>query len=251
MTGRIFDVKEMSLHDGPGLRTTVFFKGCPLRCRWCHNPEGLSGDAELLHNKARCRECGLCRGGCSHPECAPFGRCLRICPENCLQIAGREVEAQAFADELLAGAEILGDSFGGFTFSGGEPLFQSSFLLELAKALRGQHLCLETSGFAAREDFMAAIEVMDLVLLDIKLFDPVLHKKYTGKDNAQILENYAALKVSGKPYRIRTPLIPDITDTEENLSAIRALIGEDAWEQLPYNTLAGAKYPMLGKKYQL
>ena len=251
MMGRIFDVKEMSLHDGPGLRTTVFFKGCPLRCRWCHNPEGLSGDAELLFNKVRCRACGLCRGGCSHSECAPFGRCLRVCPENCLQTVGREIDARDLARELLSGAEILGDTFGGFTFSGGEPLFQTDFLLALAKELRGQHLCLETSGFAAREDFWAAIEIVDLVLLDIKLFDPALHKKYTGKDNARILENYAALKESGTPYVIRTPLIPDVTDTKENLAAIRSLIGEDPWEQLPYNELAGAKYPMLGKKYQL
>ena len=251
MKGMIFDVKEMSLHDGPGIRTTVFFKGCPLRCLWCHNPEGLSRGVELSYNKARCRGCGCCQAGCLHPECAPFGKCMLVCPENCLQTVGREVEASVLARELLTGAELLGHTFGGFTFSGGEPLFQTEFLLALAKELRGYHLCVETSGFAAREDFLSAIEATDYVIMDIKLIDPTLHKAYTGRENGRILENYAILRESGKPYLIRTPLIPDMTDTEENLAAIKELIGDDPWEKLPYNSLAGAKYQMLGKTYQM
>ena len=119
MEGTIFDIKEMAVHDGPGIRTTVFLKGCPLRCLWCHNPEGLISSPQLMYKENKCRHCGLCYKKCSHSECAPFGRCVHICPENCLEIAGRTVTADALASELKKSAEILGDTFGGFTFSGG------------------------------------------------------------------------------------------------------------------------------------
>jgi len=251
MTGTIFDIKEMAVHDGPGLRTTVFFKGCPLRCRWCHNPEGLGFEPQLMVRSARCRNCGSCRKECTHPECQPFGRCILACPENCLTVTGRQVSARILAEELRPNAEVLGSSFGGFTFSGGEPLAQKDFLLALLEALKDYHLCIETSGYAAPEVFRQVVEKLDFVIMDIKLADAAAHKAYTGVSNARILENFRFLQQSGKPYIIRTPLIPGITDTAENLDAIRALIGDATWEQLPYNTLAGAKYPMLGMEYSL
>lgn len=251
MTGTIFDIKEMAVHDGPGLRTTVFFKGCPLRCRWCHNPEGLERRPQLLYKKARCLRCDACRQPCTHEECKPFGRCIHVCPENCLEIAGREVTATALARELKQTAEVLGGSFGGFTVSGGEPLAQPEFLLELLGELNGYHLCVETSGYAGAETFAAVVDRLDYVIMDLKLADSQQHRTYTGVDNEPILRNFRYLKESGKPFLIRTPLIPGITDTEENLAAIARLTDGCEWEKLPYNGAAGAKYAMLGMEYEL
>lgn len=251
MSGIIFDIKEMAVHDGPGLRTTVFFKGCPLHCRWCHNPEGISKNPQLMFKKARCKNCGLCKIKCSHPECEPFGRCLHACPDNLLSVAGRKTDAKELAAELKKSAEPLEDDFGGFTFSGGEPLFQPDFLLELIDNLEGYHLCIETSGFADSEIFKKVIEKLDFIIMDLKLADNEAHKKYTGAGNNIILKNFEILQKSGKPHLIRTPLIPGITDTPENLAKLKAIIGSDKWEQLPYNTMTGAKYQMLGIDYEL
>lgn len=251
MKGVIFDIKEMAVHDGPGIRTTVFLKGCPLRCLWCHNPEGLISSPQLMYKENKCRHCGLCYKECGHEECAPFGRCVHICPENCLEIAGKTVEAKALAFDLKKSAAVLGDTFGGFTFSGGEPLYQPDFLLELINELNDYNLCIETSGFASGEVFKAVTDKLDFVIMDIKIADGAAHKKYTGVDNEIILKNFAYLKSTGKPHIIRTPLIPGITDTPENLSAIERIIGDSAFEKLPYNSLAGAKYKMLGMEYKL
>lgn len=251
MTGVIFDIKEMAVHDGPGIRTTVFFKGCPLRCKWCHNPEGLSCEPQLMYKEARCVKCARCMTKCGHPECQPFGRCIHICPQNCLEISGKTVEAKELAKELKQNAEILGDSFGGFTFSGGEPLFQPEFLTELIDELKSYHLCIETSGYAEKAVFEKIIDKLDFVIMDIKLVDSELHKKYTGVGNEKILKNFTVLKKSGKPHLFRTPLIPNITDIKENLDAIKNLIGTSDWEQLPYNKMTGAKYKMLGMGYEL
>ena len=251
MKGVIFDIKEMAVHDGPGIRTTVFFKGCPLRCKWCHNPEGLSSEPQLMFKQARCVKCGRCMVECGHPECQPFGRCIHMCPQNCLEITGKTVDTKQLAKELKQNAEILSNSFGGFTFSGGEPLSQPEFLTALMNELKSYHLCIETSGYAEKAVFERIINKLDFVIMDIKLADSELHKKYTGVSNEKILENLALLQKSGEPYLIRTPLIPDITDTKENLDAINKLIGTSDWEQLPYNKMAGAKYKMLGMSYEL
>lgn len=241
----------MAVHDGPGIRTTVFLKGCPLRCIWCHNPEGLTAQPQLMFKEARCTKCGLCFAPCNHPECKDFGRCLHICPQNCLELSGRSVSADTLAKELLASAEVLGDSFGGFTFSGGEPLAQPDFLLSLIEKLKPHHLCIETSGYADPELFGRVISELDFIIMDIKLADSELHKRYTGVANELILKNFSTLKNSGKPYVIRTPLIPNITDTPENLAAIDGIIGESPWEKLPYNAAAGAKYKMLGMNFKM
>ncbi len=251
MTGTVFDIKEMAVHDGKGIRTTVFLKGCPLRCKWCHNPEGLSAKPQLMYKEARCLHCDLCKKSCEHEECKPFGRCLHICPENCLTVTGKEVDDKTLTEELKTSAEIMGDSFGGFTFSGGEPLMQSGFLLKMLDNLKDYDLCIETSGYADGETFKTVIDKLDFVIMDIKLADREQHKKYTGVYNDLILKNFEILKNIGKPYIIRTPLIPDITDTKDNLDKIKEIIGDSKWEQIPYNQMAGAKYKMLGLDYGL
>ncbi len=251
MTGIIFDIKEFAVHDGPGIRTTVFFKGCPLNCRWCHNPEGLSSQPQLMFKSARCIGCNNCRKKCQHLDCKPFSRCIHACPENCLEISGRSVTSEKLALELKKSADSFGDTFGGFTFSGGEPLAQPEFLLELMKELREYHLCIETSGYADSDTFKEVISKLDFVIMDIKLADSNTHKKYTGVGNELILENYKILKSSGKPHIIRTPLIPDITDTKENLARIEDLIEGSEWEKLPYNEMAAAKYEMLSMPWRM
>lgn len=251
MTGTIFDIKEMAVHDGPGIRTSVFLKGCPLRCVWCHNPEGLSSKTQLMHKYTRCKDCGLCRKPCNHDFCKPFGRCVRICPEKCLEIVGKEVDANVLASELQESALVLGESFGGFTFTGGEPFAQPDFLLELIHLLEGYHLCIETSGYTDAETFRKVIEKLDYVIMDIKIADNRVHRKFTGVSNERILENLEILRKSGKPCCIRTPLIPGITDTVENLAQIKALVGDLEHECLAYNPIGEAKYKMLGFTYPL
>lgn len=250
-TAIIFDIKRFAVGDGPGIRTTVFFKGCPLRCRWCHNPEGLEPAPQLMHETARCTSCGLCRVPCPHPDCAPWGRCLHVCAQNALKIAGREVTADGLAAELAGEADFLRATGGGVTFSGGEPLMQGEFLLALIPRLGGLHTCIETSGFVSERLFAAVLEGLDYVLFDLKLADSAEHERWTGVPNGPIHANLARLRASGKPFTLRVPLIPGITDTEENLRSLAALARDDPVELLPYNALAGAKYPQAGQVYPL
>ncbi|MBR4461977.1 MAG: glycyl-radical enzyme activating protein [Erysipelotrichaceae bacterium] len=247
MTGRIFDIKEFAVHDGPGLVTTVFLKGCPLHCAWCHNPEGQSYEKELMIREKSCHHCGLCFKPCTHPECQPFHRCIHICPDDLIRIAGEDLEAKELAQRIRKNKDILD----GVTFSGGEPLFQAEFLLETISYLDGLKIAIETSGYAEPETFQRVIDKTDLVYFDIKLAEETGHIRYTGASNNLILQNLNLLKDSKKPCVIRTPLIPGITDTEKNLREIKRLIEDLPHELLPYNEMAGVKYAMLGRKYPL
>ena len=232
MDGLIFDIKEFAVHDGGGIRTTVFFKGCPLSCAWCHNPEGLSARRELYVSEGRCTHCGLCRRSCEHSDCAELGRCLHVCPQNLVRAVGESYEAAALAEKLLRHKSLFDSTGGGVTLSGGEPLLQAEFATELLALLRGRvHTAIETSGFASSEIFRRVTDLCDFVFMDIKIADGEMHKKYTGVDNTLILENARYLKESGKPHRFRTPLIPDITDTCENLDAIARIVGDSEWEK--------------------
>lgn len=248
MTGVIFDIKELGVHDGPGLRTTVFLKGCPLRCVWCHNPEGLSRTPQLSVRENACSHCGACRKPCKHPDCQPFGRCLHICPQGLISVSGEEISAEQLAKRLLQNKMFWGEQ-GGVTFSGGEPLMQAAFLHEVLDLLGDVPAAIETSGYGDPEVFLSVILRMKLVYMDLKLADDSLHRKYTGVSNEPILRNLEQLRQSGIPCVIRTPLIPGITDTQENLEAIKRLAGELPRELLPYNAMAGAKYQLLGMKY--
>ena len=250
MKATIFDIKEFSIRDGEGIRTTVFFKGCPLRCVWCHNPEGLSPTPEFYELRDGCTSCNLCRVPCNHPDCKDFGRCLHICPKNLLRPVGREYGVEELAQKLLSQKPFFDAMGGGITLSGGEPLLQADFCVALLQELKGKlHTTIETSGYASEKDFMRVISLCDFVIMDLKLMDDAEHKKYTGVSNTQILANAKRLMESGIPHLFRTPLIPNITDTKENLSLISAFIGSDRIELLPYNELAPAKYASVHRNY--
>ena len=251
MKGTIFDIKEFSIHDGPGGRITVFLKGCPLRCMWCHNPEGLACRPQLLYKDNLCTRCGKCRERCNHEECQPFGRCVHACENGCLSIAGEEVSCEALAERLLQNRDILARMGGGVTISGGEPMLQSGFVCGIAERLAGTHLAIQTSGYAEPDIYREVISRFDYVMQDIKLADTRQHLRYTGVGNEKILKNIDYLKKSGREAVLRVPLIPGITDTEENLMQIADIAGDFPVELLPYNSLAGAKYGMLGMEYLL
>ena len=244
MMGIVFDIKEFSLHDGPGPRTTVFLKGCPLRCKWCHNPEGLSSSPQLMIKHTLCKQCGLCKKTCTHEECSTFSRCLHACPEGLISLCGKEYESYDLAETLKKNLDFYIPNGGGITFSGGEPLLQSQFLLEVISYLNC-HIAIQTSGYAPEEIFRKVLNQVDFVMMDIKLADREQHKQYTGVYNDVILKNLEHLKTNGKDYVIRTPLISGITDTKENLEKIQTLIGNSRWEKLPENKFWDAKYPML------
>ncbi len=251
MSDLIFDVKEFGLHDGNGMRTTVFFKGCPLKCVWCHNPESQSFEKELIRNLNKCTHCGLCRRKCEHKECEGLGVCTRICPNDNVKAAGKEYSPEELAKKLLKNEIFLKN--GGVTFSGGEPLCHTEFIAETVKYLNGIKTAVETCGYVKSEQFKKAAELIDDVYMDIKLFDETEHIKYTGKSNKIILENAEYLLNSDKKVTFRIPLIPTITDTDENLSRIAEFLKKGKThikvELIPYNKLTGAKYRSVGREY--
>ena len=206
---------------------------------------------QLMYKSNFCCHCNLCRKPCEHEECQPLGRCIHACPNGCLSIAGEEISAEDLAERLLKNADILKLMGGGITISGGEPMLQPDFVCELAEKLGDTHKAIQTSGYADMEVYKNVVGHMDYVLQDIKLADEKAHMQYTGVSNKKILANIQWLKNSGKPFVFRVPLIPRITDTEENLKAIAEIAGDCRVELMPYNSLAGAKYSMVDMEYTL
>ncbi|MDR1093348.1 MAG: glycyl-radical enzyme activating protein [Clostridiales bacterium] len=251
--GTIFSIEEFAVFDGPGIRTAVFFKGCPLRCNWCHNPEGLERAPQVVRNPNGCLACGKCAPLLGAGKTAAEDD-LCVCPRGLLRISGAAYTSGALAARLLKNADILNANGGGVTFSGGECLMQAGFLEETLERLRGKvHTAAQTSGFAEAGAFDRVIRKTDLVMFDLKVMDRALSKKYTGQYNDLILENFAALKASAAPFIARAPLIPGVTDTEENYGAILAAVkGSRALrvELLPYNKMAGGKYKLAGRKFE-
>lgn len=251
--GVIFDSKEFSVFDGPGIRQTVFFKGCPLRCSWCHNPEGLIAAPQLMCSRASCTGCGKCHEACANESCIACGKCVTVCPLNLRRIAGERMTSAQLAALIQKDADYYRRCGGGVTFSGGEPLMQAAFLLEAVNQLTDVHCAIETSGYAETRIFRQVVDRMNYVMMDLKLMNEELHRKYTGVSNTRILANARYLIQSGKPCRIRVPLIPGVNDTEENLKETAAFIAECGGakvELLPYHITAGAKYEMVGMAYQ-
>lgn len=268
----IFDIKRYSINDGPGIRATVFFKGCPLHCLWCHNPESLSGKTQKLFSASRCIGCGECCRICAvaatrlTPDgvatdselCTLCGRCEEVCPTLASEMSGRRYSI----DELLAIIEkerpFFDQSRGGVTFSGGEPLLYPAYLLEILKACgrQGIHTAIDTSGFVKRETLLAVAEHTDLFLYDLKMIDAKQHKRYTGVDNQLILDNLKALAQTGAVIQLRVPLIGGVNDDHDSISAIAALIAslsgvKRAVNLLPYHDVARGKDEKLGEKRNL
>ena len=263
MNGTVFDIKEFSVYDGPGIRVTVFLKGCPLRCRWCHNPEGLSPRPQIMMSVASCADCGRCAvEGCtlsggktaisSDGICSACGKCIDKCPQNLRKIAGTVYTPKELAEKIMKYSAFFG-SEGGVTFSGGEPTLQAEFLCEVMDLLP-IHKAIQTCGFCETERFKSVANRSELIFFDIKHTSPEKHKLYTGVDNGGILRNLEYLKCSEKPFIVRIPLIKGVNDDADNLSSVAKLLNGSKnllrVELLPYNTLAGAKYEMTGKMYK-
>lgn len=223
-SGIVFDIREFTVHDGPGIRTSVFMKGCPLSCSWCHNPEGRSGAPQVIRS--------------------PAGE----------RVAGKSYAAPELAALLNRQADVLRANEGGVTFSGGEPMLQAEFVAEVIDLLDDVHVLLDTSGYAMEEDFRRVVRRTQLVFFDLKLMDREAHRRYTGVDNDLILHNLGVLTELAVPFVARVPLIPGVTDTDENLAAIaekvRGRPNLVRVDLLPYNKAAGAKYEFAGMKFK-
>ncbi len=276
-TGLILHVQRLSTEDGPGIRSTVFFKQCPLSCRWCHNPESISAQPQLQWYSTRCMGCHSCVGACpsgcisfgpqgfllDRARCDGCGACVEECPTNALELLGRRVRVDALAEELAKDRAYFESSGGGVTLSGGEPLAQSGFAIALLQRLKekGIATALDTCGFAATEGMGQALRSTDTLLFDLKIMDRVSHMAFTGQPNELILKNVLLARTlreageTGARLWIRTPLIPGATATRENIVAIGAFIAEhldgvlERWELCAFNNLCREQYRRLGMEW--
>jgi len=267
MTGRIFDIQRFSIHDGPGIRTTVFLKGCPLRCKWCHNPESISPNPQLSVLAERCIGARRCVEVC--PEravayrgdgkvtvdwmrCTACGKCAPECDSKALEMVGRDASVADILQVVLRDREYYAASGGGMTLSGGEPMFQPAFSEALFRAAKQErlHTCLETSGFCDWPSLKRLVGLVDLFLYDYKETDSNLHKAFTGEPNHVILSNLRALHAEGARILLRCPMIPEYNARKEHLEGIaaiaRELPGITGVELLPYHRLGRAKLARFG-----
>lgn len=254
MKGLIFSIEEFALFDGDGIRVNVFFKGCPLKCKWCHNPEGQNPKIEIVKNPNSCKGCGKCDEVCEKPPiCKLCDSCIIHCPVGALRRSGEWIESDTLAGKLLRFAPALKNG-GGLTFSGGEVLAQADFLIEVLQKTSAMHRIIETSGFGDPDKFKEVLKNVDFVFYDLKVMNEEKHKFYTGVSNKLILQNATALKESGVPFTIRVPFIKDVNTDEDNLTALAKFLTDaknlKAVELLKYNHLAGAKYKLLGRVYE-
>ena len=272
LSGTTFNIQRFSTEDGPGIRTTVFLKGCPLRCAWCHNPEGLGRRPELMWYDVRCIGARDCLAACprgaltlapqgmivDRERCDACGDCVRACPAGALEVIGQAWTPEALLAEIKKDDVFYETSCGGVTLSGGEPMAQAEFVAELCKLCHGAglHVALDTCGAAPWAAYEALLSTVDLVLYDLKLYDQDRHRAATGATNVTILDNVRRLAAAGVPLWIRTPLIPGYTADEENLDALAIFItGElptvQRWDLLAYTNLGEPKYRRLDRAYAL
>lgn len=260
----IFDVKRFAVHDGDGIRTTVFFKGCPLSCVWCHNPEGISPKVEIGFYSHKCINCGSCANVCEQKahemttnvhsfdrnKCIYCGDCEDACLGDALKLHGKEVSVDDLLPILTEDKSFYETSGGGVTLSGGECLMQADFCRDLLKALKeiGIRTAVDTCGFVPRGSFMKVLPYTDIFLYDLKAYDSEVHKKCTGQSNALIIENLRYLDSVGKAVEIRIPFVPGFNDGE--IEKLAELISElknvTRVKILPYHNYAASKYASLG-----
>ena len=267
MEGVIFDIARWSGHDGPGIRSVVFFKGCPLRCTWCHNPESQRREPDLFYLEIKCIGCGRCVEACPSGArrvsdgglitdrglCDLCGRCVEVCYTEALQISGRSVSVQEVVDEVAQDQVFYRNSGGGVTLSGGEPAAQPRFAAGIARgcAELGIHVALESCGCVSWDAFVRLVPHVDLFLYDLKIVDPERHRQLTGRSNHLALANLERLAELGANIQVRVPLIPEATDDEDNLQAIcrfTSRLGIQRIAFLPYNPTTAAKYGWLERE---
>ncbi|MFW6438320.1 MAG: glycyl-radical enzyme activating protein [Armatimonadota bacterium] len=268
MPARIADISRFSTHDGPGIRTTVFLKGCPLSCVWCHNPETISPTPEIGYVARKCIGCGECVRVCpqgahrmengahvfERARCVACGACAEVCLGDALTFYGREMTAAEVLTIVLEDRTFYEQSGGGLTLSGGEPLLQADFCAELLGMAKreGLHTAVDTCGAGPWEAFEQVLPLTDLFLYDLKQTDPALHRKYTGADNALILQNLRRLSEAGAAIEIRIPVIPGVNDDErfreEADALLSGLAGIRAVKRLPYNPYARSKHEAVGRE---
>lgn len=271
-SGIIFDIKRFSVHDGPGIRTSVFLKGCPLSCIWCHNPEGISSDISIWYNQKICIKCGLCIEVCPNKSlgmnlsgdksieinyelCKTNGKCVEICPAGALEFTGRSASIDEITEELKKDLLFYRKSGGGVTITGGEPFFQPEFCMEILKACKD--LCIntavETCLYCEKEILEGIVNYVDLFLVDLKIFNSAKHKQFTGKPNHLIKRNLDFLHSVGKDIIIRVPLIKGITNDSLNRVQIEKYVHnlnpDIPVEYLNYNLLTKSKYKKLSIPY--
>lgn len=258
MKATIFDIERNSYVDGPGIRTTVFFKGCNLRCAWCHNPESQSPKIQMMFYKNKCTGCGKCEEKCPNAleKCELCGKCTFYCPHDAREICGKEYTVDEIICEILKDKAFYDNSGGGVTFSGGECMLQIDFLEEALKACKenGIHTAVDTAGHVSFEHFERILPYTDLFLYDIKCYDSEKHKKYTGVSNELIFSNLKKLLQTDKTIWVRIPVIPTVNDTVEEILGIKELIfsfgSPERVELLPYHTMGEHKYAALVRDVQ-
>ena len=268
-TGVIFDLKKFAIHDGPGIRTTVFFKGCPLTCRWCHNPEGMTAAVQRIYRQERCIGCGECMDVCPRQairrtaagmladlsKCELCRTCADHCPSEAIEFIGRKVSVAEVVRQIEKDIAFYDESGGGVTFSGGEPLLQPEFLLELLDACGrlGLHRTVDTSGYADTALLLKVARKTDLFLYDLKLMDAEKHLRYTGVSNQQILANLTQLSQNDARIQLRVPVIPGINSDAQNIDQIADFVsslgGVEHIGLLPFHNSARGKYRRLGMQW--
>lgn len=269
--GTVFDIKGAALGDGPGIRTTVFLKGCPLRCDWCHNPESQSSKPVVAQFPHNCIDCGTCLTCCPNgalsrgPEtviinrhlCQGCGKCVRACPTRALLLRGRIMTVAQVMSEVRKACSSRENPCGGMTVSGGEPLYQPEFTLALLRAAKseGIHTCLDTCGYAPWGVLEQILPYVDMVLYDLKGVNPALHRARTGRPNSMIMQNLQALISDGSTVKVRMPVVPGYNDTEEAIRDVARFMADlgrvPALEMLPYQPLGESKYEAFGIKHGL